>query len=272
MYIDTKSDKYKKIINVAKYKIFIAKQINWSLDNLVEYNEKWMNIDELYNCHKIVFEYNELYPRLNRDGIDNIRQYFTIHHFLYYLIKQIVKIFKRTSKRFIEYDIIELIKYNVDIAYEIHLDNLTQKIYDYLYPTTNHAILSNIFYIFKPINMYSEYYGYMKNINRYENFTEYTEYDLLYNLMYCIENKNTDMSIIYMIYFQILENINYYGINITMNDVIELIRCYEKTRTQERLRIYEEELIMKTWHPQRLIDWCLDIEEKSNFVEDNKPN
>jgi hypothetical protein len=38
-------------------------------------------------------------------------------------------------------------------------------------------------------------------------------------------------------------------------------------RAQERLKMYEEELIMKTWHPNRLMDWCLDIEEKNDFAE-----
>lgn len=51
----------------------------------------------------------------------------------------------------------------------------------------------------------------------------------------------------------------------TLNYVISLINIYEQMRTQERLKIYEEELVVKTWHPSRLMNWCLDTEEKRDF-------
>lgn len=266
MSTDTKSEQYKNIINVTKYKILIGKQINWCLDNLV-YKEKWNNLDELYNCHKIVFKKNKLYPMFSRTGIDDITQEFTIHHFMYYLIAEVVKVFKRNSNRFTEYDIIDLLIMNIETAYEIHLDNLIQKIYDYLYPTANLKILSNIFLIFKKI--FIGVYGYdeiIKLINHYDNFTYYTECDLLYNLMYCIESLPVDRSFINIIYYQIIEEINENG-SFTMNDVVQLIETYKQTRTHERVKIYEEELIMKTWHPNRLMGWCLDIEEKNDFAE-----
>lgn len=265
MSTDTKSEQYKNIINVSKYKILIVKQINWCLDNLV-YKEKWNNLDELYNCYKIIFKHKKLYMIFSRTCIDDITQEFTIHHFIYCLITEVVKVFKRRSKRFTEYDIFDLLMMNIQTAYQVHLDNLIQKIYDYLYPTANLQILSNLFLIFKDINIFGGYNRILKMINHYDNFTECTEYDLLYNLMYYIEIEESNDSIISVIYFQIVENIKKFG-RCTMNDVIELIRCYEQIRAQERLKIYEEELIMKTWHPTRLMDWCLDIEEKNDFAE-----
>jgi len=266
MSTDAKSEQYKKIIDVTNYKMLIAKQINWCLDNLV-YKEKWNNLDELYNCHKIVFDNKKLWPQLNRTGVDDISQQFTIHHFIYYLIAEVVKVFKQNSKWSTEYDIIDLLIMNIETAYKIHIDNLIQKIYDYLYPTANLQILSNIFLIFK--KKIISVYGYdeiIKLINHYDNFTEYTECDLLYNLMYCIESLPVDRSFINIIYYQIIENINDNG-SFTMNDVIQLIETYKQMRAQERLKMYEEELIMKTWHPNRLMDWCLDIEEKNDFAE-----
>jgi hypothetical protein len=287
MSIDTKSDKYKTIIDIAKFKILIARQINWCLNNLV-YEEKWNNLDELYNCHKIIFKNNKLQPQLNRCIYgDDITQQFTIHHFMYYLIAEVVKVFKLNSKRIIEYDIINLLIMNIETAYEIHLDlydlidllimnieiayeihlcSLITKIYEYLSPKVNIQILSNLFLIFKKISIgVYTHDEIMKIINNYDNFTEWTECDLLYNLMYCIESLQVNRTLIHIIYYQIVENINENG-NFTMNDVIKLIETYKQIQMQERLKIYEEELIMKTWHPNRLMDWCLDIEEKNDFA------
>jgi hypothetical protein len=268
MSTNTKSEQHKNIINIINYKISIAKQINWCL-NHIDYNKTWNNIDELYNCYKLVFKNNKLYPQLSGTDIDDIMQEFTIHHFIYYLIKEVVKIFKRRSKRFTEYDIIELLLMNVQSAYEIHLDNLINKLYDYLYPTANLKTLSNIFLIFK--NIPESFSGYTVSItsviNNYCNFTTWTEYNLLYNLMNYIETlEDKDDSIICLIYYEINQNIKH-G-KCSMNDVIQLIQTYEHKRTQERLKKYEEDFIMKTWHPTRLMDWCLDIEEKKDFVEE----
>lgn len=260
MSTDTKSEKYENIINITKYKMSITKQINWCLDNLV-YKEKWNNLDELYNCHKIVFKNNKLYPGMNWSMNDDITQEFSIHHFIYYLIKEIVKVFKRNSKHFTEYDIIDLLIMNVNAAYEIHLDNLMNKIYDYLYPTTNLQTLSNIFLIFKPVikNICQYKREIINIINNCEKFTMWTEYDLLYNLIDYHETalEPTD-SIIDIIYYEITTN---------LYDAIILVRTYQQARAQERLKIYEEELIVKTWHPVRLMDWCLDIDEKNDFAE-----
>lgn len=256
MFIETKSEQYKNIMNITKYKISIANQINWCLDNLI-YKQKWKNLDELYNCHKILFENNKLY--INWSINDDTTQEFTIHHFIYYIIKEIVKVIKRNSKRFTLYDIIDLLIENIRTSYKIHMDNLMNKTYDYLYPTANLQILSNIFIIFKPVFKNIVFNTLLLDIiNNGETFTIWTEYDLLYNLMNYHEQLETSNSIIDTIYYEI--NTNIY-------DVIQLIRTYEQVRTHERIKKYEEDLIIKTWHPKRLIDWCLDIEEKKDHIE-----
>ena len=268
---DTNSDKYKNIIAICNYKLSIATQMNWyfDIDNVDYYKRKWKNINELYNCHKIVFNNNKLYPPLNWIA-DDITQEFTIHHFIYYIIKE-VRIIKHNYEHLtkVQRDIIYLtLKTNIKLAYEIHLDTLINNIYDYLYPTANIKILSNIFLIFKSIskNLYMFDTAIMDIIKNYGTFTMWSEYDLLYKLIDYIETLECEnSSIIVIIYHQIIQNIK--DNKHTMNDVIELIRTYEQVRTQERLKIYEEELIIKTWHPNRLMDWCLDIKEKMDHIE-----
>ena len=125
------------------------------------------------------------------------------------------------------------------------------------------------------------------------DFLEWSEYDLIYKLDDCIQEVNditTPMSrvfdayaeylntghfdeslnsedlhfnTIHLIYYIILENIMV-G-RYTKCEVVSLITSYKQIRCQHRLHIYEEELIMKTWHPSRLMDWCFDIEEKDEF-------
>jgi hypothetical protein len=45
------------------------------------------------------------------------------------------------------------------------------------------------------------------------------------------------------------------------------INIYESryfiTLKKKELKIFEEELIKKTWHPNRFFDWCLSIDEKN---------
>jgi len=122
------------------------------------------------------------------------------------------------------------------------------------------------------------------------DFTQWTEYDLIYNLDFCINEVNNvnmckifnkyitflytyryndklnyiNFSISHLMYYSILQNKE--KSNYTLNDVISVINAYKQIRCQNRLKVYEEELIMKTWHPDRLMDWCLDIDEKMDFI------
>lgn len=41
-----------------------------------------------------------------------------------------------------------------------------------------------------------------------------------------------------------------------------------KKRVHARLQAYKEELIAKTWHPKRVVDWCLDSDEKYELTQD----
>jgi hypothetical protein len=279
---------YKNIVSISKYKIYIADKIKLYINNISHL--KSIDIYEIYRCHKILFKTNNLIPQLNMNVIDNINQPFTIHHFIYYIIKEISNIYKRNSIYQSDFDIIDLLQLNLKKAYELHLDSLIDKIYDYLYPNANLKILSLVFIIFKNIIKRINVHDliYISLIRKFD-FTKWTEYDLLYNLEFCInelkdenmhnvfnsyiifldtshynnELNGVNFSIIHLIYYSILQNIE--EDKYTMNDLISVINYYKQVRCHTRLRIYEEELIMKTWHPDRLMDWCLDIDEKNDF-------
>ena len=49
----------------------------------------------------------------------------------------------------------------------------------------------------------------------------------------------------------------------------KILDRYNFIRTKRRLEVYEEELIQKTWEPNRLFTWCLDEEEKKDFQYTN---
>ena len=40
---------------------------------------------------------------------------------------------------------------------------------------------------------------------------------------------------------------------------------YVKKVLKKRTNIYKEDLMIKTWHPRRLVKWCLDLEDLSDF-------
>jgi hypothetical protein len=274
-------EQHNNIINIINYKILLSKKIEWCVSRIL-YKEKCnILIDELYYAHKDLFENNEIYsPQYPISIYENIKQEnqeFTIHHFIHYIIVHIrYCIFSSYRRRYDEYDIVDLLVYNVNFAYNIHLDKLKNNIYNYLYPTANLKIISNISIIFKDIFGYSI----SSTVKTYSYFTTWSEYDLLHNLSYYIEYMNQpnylddvtddydyldDGYIINIIYNRIIKNIK--NNKYTMDDVIDVIEAYQQKRTHERSKNYEEELIMKTWHPSRLIDWCLNIEEKNDHIE-----
>lgn len=280
------------ITNISKYKIYIADKINLCI-NGVSY-DKSIHFNELYTSHKIIFKNNKL--QLSGGCIDDISQEFTVHHFIYYIIKEIVKVIKRNSKHFTYYDIIDLLSINMKNGYQLHIDEIGNKLYDYLYPHANLKDISLIFMLIRNIFDDIDDYDLVRfSMIEYFDFLEWSEYDLIYKLDDCIqeindtntpigrifnvytEHLNTghfDESLnsedlhfntIHLIYYIILENIkvNRY----TIEEIISLITSYKQIRCQHRLKCYEEELIMKTWHPTRLMNWCLDIEEKNDFRE-----
>lgn len=292
--INEKNKMFKNIISISTYKIFIAAKINECI-NGISY-EKSIHFNELYASHKTIFKNNKICPRLqlSGSGIDDISQEFTVHHFIYYIIKEIVIVIKRNSKQFTYYDIIDLLSLNMRNAYKFHIDDIGNKLYDFLYP---HATLKDISFIFILIrdifNDINEFDLIRSSMIEYFDFLEWSEYDLIYKLDDCIQeinNIDTPMSKVFDTYAEYLntghfdeslnnENLHFYTIhliyyiileNIKVNrykleDIISLITSYKRVRCQNRLKVYEEELIMKTWHPNRLMDWCLDIEEKNDF-------
>lgn len=258
------SSPHENIIKICKYKIYICNRIDWYIKNMcLEY----FNLNEIYRCHKIIFKNNKLwYPSRSICQIDIAKQKFTIHHFIYYLITESVKVIKRNSKRFTDYDILDLLVMNIKNAYDLHEKNLINKLYEYLYPTCNFELLPLTYIIFKKLfkTITNSVYG-LKNLI-YLNFTKWNEHDLIYNLNYEIENSSVieTQLLITLISSITIENNNCY----TLEEVKSFIRLYEQRRAQERLKLYEEELIMKTWHPSRLIDWCFDNEDKNDFVNE----
>jgi hypothetical protein len=227
---------------------------------------EYFNFNEIYRCHKIIYKNNKLwYPTTSMCQIDIAKQNFTIHHFIYYLITEAAKVIKRNSKRFTDYDVLDLLKMNIKNAYDLHEKNLINKLYDYLYPTCNFELLPLTHLIFKKIFRTISNYIYGLKFLIYHNFTIWNENDLIYNLKYEIENSSDNETHLLIIFIDSIiienENKNCY----TLEEFKSFIRLYEQRRAQERLKIYEEELIMKTWHPSRLIDWCFDNEDKNDL-------
>lgn len=278
------------ITKISNYKIYIANKLKFSICG-VSYN-KSIHFNELYNSHKILFKHNKL--QLSRTCIDDISQEFTVQHFIYYIIKEIVKVVKRNSKHFTDYDIIDLLSTNMKNGYQLHIDDIGNKLYDFLYPHANLKDISLIFMIIRDIFDDIDVYDLIRfSMIEYFDFLEWSEYDLIYKLDDCIQevtnittpmskvfdayaeylntghfdeslnNEDLHFNTIHLIYYIILENIkvNRY----TLEEVISLITSYKQIRCQNRVNVYDEELIMKTWHPTRLMDWCLDIEEINDF-------
>ena len=128
------------------------------------------------------------------------------------------------------------------------------------------------------------------NIIQHSDFTSWTEHDLMYNLDDRFnndeyeyeyedennenENENKNNSIIHNIIDCIYEEIMIYvddPLEFTREDIINFIDFYKQTIAIERLTKYEEELIMKTWHPSRLFNWCFTNEDKNDFgIIDNE--
>jgi len=275
------NEQYQLIHNICKYKICIgnllAKFIQQYSQIKIKYGKR---LNNLYNCHNILFKSDKIiiwYPTQSMEQSEVKQQEFTIHHFIYYLIVEAVKINKRRSKRFTEYDVYELIEANVFQAYELHLEDLFDKIHSYLHPTHNEKNLSfvlNLKNIFNNgLSLLSSYWLTARALE-YIDFGNWTKEDLMYNLINRIENyndnfKQDDFYIVDCIYKQILNHFNIYK-QFTFQDFINFVDFYKQTVSKERLKKYEAELIEKTWHPDRLMDWCFDIEEKNDFATENE--
>ena len=70
-----------------------------------------------------------------------------------------------------------------------------------------------------------------------------------------------------------LDNINWKKLSMNTFHYYETPLYYYKQRKQQTIKQtskIEEELIAITWHPGRFIDWCLSIEERREFDDDDK--
>jgi len=49
----------------------------------------------------------------------------------------------------------------------------------------------------------------------------------------------------------------------------DTIQYYKKRKTQtiEQTKVFKEELIAITWHPDRFMEWCVDVEELKETIE-----
>jgi hypothetical protein len=47
-------------------------------------------------------------------------------------------------------------------------------------------------------------------------------------------------------------------------NITKIILCHQH-ECMELHKVWEEELIAKAWHPDRFVDWCLDIEEQKEW-------
>lgn len=254
-------ERYKNISNLCRYKIYIMNTIKFFISKSFRESDEETyerNINILYYSHKILFEHNKLWICEYKYIKETYDYDFTIHDFIYYLIRQAVMIYKRQSKRFIDYDIVDLLISDMIEAYNLHMDIIFNDIIEYLDTKSNEKInqtlllLRNIFSSISRIVFDSDM-----------NYIYFTLYDLIYVLTICIDKyydnnyeyyfKNTIDSVYELI---ITDDI------LKIDDVLEVITFYEQKKSIECIKKYEEELIIKTWNPSRLINWCFDNEDK----------
>jgi hypothetical protein len=266
--------------DIYKYKIYISNMISKFITHgsHIEYEKCFNN---LYNCHNLLFKNDEndmWYPTRSMKQSEVKQQEFTIHHFIYYLIAEAVKIMKRQSKRFTEYEVYELIEHNMFNAYELHLNHLFDEMYNYLYPTHNEKILSFVLIlknIFNSANLTRMSSWLSVYSIEYTDFGNWTKEDLMYNLSIRIDNHDDDdfqhgnLYVTDCLYQEIILCIEEYNL-FTFQDVVSFIDFYKQTVAKERLQKYEAELIEKTWHPNRLMYWCFDIEDKNDFENETE--
>jgi hypothetical protein len=177
---------HQNIINICNYKTYISRTINWCVVKSSKTNYENC-INNLYNCHRILFKHQFLwYHTLVISQYEVSQQEFTIHHFIYYLLAEAVKVYKRKSKLFTNYDILDLIEMNLYNAYELYMNDLFNKIHNYLLPTFNKKVISFVLRIngifTSDLDRKSSWLS--SYLIEYSNFTSWTEHDLMHNLIW----------------------------------------------------------------------------------------
>ena len=268
-----------QLIDICKYKINIRNMIYKFIahSSQIEYGKCFNN---LYNCHNLLFKNNEndiWYPTRSMEQTEVKQQEFTVHHFIYYFIVEAVKIMKRQSKRFTEYEVYELIEHNMFNAYELQLNHLFDEIYKYLYPTHNEKNLSFLLTLkntFNRVILTRMSHWLTAYTIEYTDFGNWTKDEFIYYLSIRYENdrehydfEHGNFYIVYCLYEEIMLCVDLYKV-FTFEDVVNFIDFYKQTVAKEYLQKYEAELIEKTWHPVRVMDWCFDNEEKNDFANE----
>lgn len=239
------------IENICKYKIIISNLMQKFItyDSSMEYGKL---VNNLYECHNIIYKKNLMYyPTRSIIDAEIIKQTFTIHHFIYYLIYEAVRIIKRRSKHFTEYDVYELIEDNMIHAYNCYAVPMFDKmrsLYNYMHPNKADIIVSALF---KRL-MQSPNYA-------ITDFTSLTKDDLM------MHYTNDDCLIDFDFICNNIKYIDIYNQNHNDSNDVDFVEFYKQTVANERLQIYEAELIETTWHPDRFMDWCFDNEEKNDI-------
>lgn len=242
------------LIVICKYKIIISNLIQKFItyDSQMEYGKR---VNNLYECHNIIYKKGIMhYPVRSLLIIDAvIKQEFTIHHFIYYLIYEAVRIIKRRSKHFTEYDVYELIEDNMFHAYNCYAVPMFDKIhslYNYMYPNKADIFDIIISALFKRLIQSPN--------NAITNFVALTKNDLM------IHYTNDDCLIDFDFICNNIKYIDIYNQNHNDSNDVDFVEFYKQTVAKERLQIYEAELIETTWHPDRIMEWCFDNEEKND--------
>jgi hypothetical protein len=252
--------KYANIMNTCKFKLKLMQLLKFFITKSFN-NPDESNINILYDSHKNLFEndklwYCEYYPRTRES-------HFTIHDLIHYLNRQTIKIYKRNSRRFNEYDVVELLIETMYNSYHIDIDNIFRNIYDYFNLNTNSN--EKIYFIVELIHNLLLLIG-----GKYIDYIKLTFDDIIYILNICIDkgyDNNYKYHLKYLIDIVYNEIINHDTLKI--EHLVEFITFYEKKVSIERIKKYEEDLIMKAWHPSRLINWCFDNEDKEDLGIDN---
>lgn len=262
--IDVNNGKYQIINNNCIYKVYIINTIDWCIKNISDekFNDNSNNLmNKLYNCHKILFQNNEIWYPTVIPQCEIINQEFTIQHFIYFIIVEVVKVHKRRSKMFTKHDILEMLVYNIYNSYYLHIVDIFSEIYNYInssYSDETHfklSLLKDILYDNISIKKY------MFKIN----FMNFTKEDLIYILTICCDNKyEHQYNYKFKSVIDCIHNIINNG-EFKMEYIEDILYLYNTASAKQRIKMYEEELIIQTWKPYRLFDWCLDNEEKDDF-------
>jgi hypothetical protein len=237
-----------------------------------------------YNTTLIKRAINTLMNHLNM-SLEEFEQVYALlnnrNDYISYLVLMTARIVKGNEPE----DIITMIEDSINTAYFIHLKKLISDIDNKIAITNKKGLfrLMPLYEIFRQSLVQGSYLSYhsishtyilptdlkwmnsngMNSIIFPPHFIYWTEEDLIHQ---AIEYYNIDAvyddslySIIHSKLYSFVTIANY-------SDFIkQCMVYYYMTVSKERLNIYEEELIQKTWKPSRLFAFCLSEDEKMDF-------